>query len=168
MKCRKSRNVRGLHDFSQAKHLNGVQEVAGSNPVAPTSQGSPAQEVAVSLALCPSPVFAPCHFVCHFSPDKTGRNGYSKGGEGVGWSDANQITAAPSAHAFSEGFILEEASMPRRPKPFFHRGWWCTNVQNPVSGVAFKSAIQAAISVNRPIIRLLPVTSSRSALLHPH
>src|SRR5579885_3033136 len=37
---------------------HGVQEVAGSNPVAPTSQGSPAQEVAVSLALCPPPVFA--------------------------------------------------------------------------------------------------------------
>src|SRR5689334_2207068 len=92
--------------------LNGVQEVAGSNPVAPTSQGSPAQEVAVSLALCPPPVFARATFRCHFSPDKTGRNRYGKGGEGVGRSGANQNTASPSAHAFSAEPVLEEASWP--------------------------------------------------------
>ncbi len=67
-------------------------------------------------------------FRCHFSLDSFGVRGQGEGGEGDGWSDANQNTASPSAHAFSEGFILEEASMPRRPKPFFHRGWWCTNV----------------------------------------
>src|SRR5262249_35481701 len=68
--------------------------------------------------------------------DTPGQRWQGQGGEGDGWSDANQNAASPSAHAFSEGFFLEEASMPRRPKPFFHRGWWCSNVGGTRSKLA--------------------------------
>ena len=44
-----SRESPCLCDFPAIGRLNGVQEVGGSNPLAPTSQGSPQQEVVASL-----------------------------------------------------------------------------------------------------------------------
>jgi hypothetical protein len=44
---------------------------------------------------------------------------------------------------------LEEASTPRRAKPFFHRGWWCSNVGGTrtklAQGREYKSAAEDAL-----------------------
>src|SRR5262249_12390849 len=100
------------------------------------SQGSPAQEVAVSLALCIPPVFAPCHFSLPLFPwTRRGKGGKVKVARG---------TAGPTP--------IRTQPPPRltlSPKVSSWRKRPCLAVPNPsftVAGGAVTSAAPAASS----------------------
>src|SRR5579871_2628023 len=85
------------------------------------------RKLTAGLALSRKSVFAPCHFCLPLfrrtRPGGTGKVKVARGRLVRRQSDHSR----PLRSRFLRRFFLEEASMPRRPKPFFHRGWWVTN-----------------------------------------
>src|SRR5262245_851557 len=92
------------------------------------SQGPLVRQLTAGLALSRKSVFAPCHFSLPLftGPDRVNR--VQKRWRGGRLVRRQSVHSLPLGPRFLRRFFLEEASMPRRPKPFFHRGWWCTNV----------------------------------------
>src|SRR5262249_4147377 len=92
------------------------------------SEGQSQQRVAADLSSSPDWIPGTCQFSLPvFGKKKEGRT-----------ARRQSTTVLPPADASAARvFLLKGASMPRHPKPFFHRGWWVTDVGGQRTKLAF-------------------------------